>query len=131
MCCVDTDEGRDYDAAMPIYEYRCEKCGEFERTQRISDPPLQRCPTCRRKVRRLISSTSFQLKGSGWYVTDYARGGEKKKGGEAAGDSASNGSAPAASESKAKSESTSKPASDGKAGSGGGKSATAGSDAGS
>lgn len=59
---------------MPIYEYRCENCGDFEETQRISDPPLQRCPKCRRKVRRLISNTSFQLKGSGWYVTDYARG---------------------------------------------------------
>jgi putative FmdB family regulatory protein len=60
---------------MPIYEYRCEHCGVFEEMQRITAPPLARCPTCQRKVRRLISSTSFQLKGSGWYVTDYARGG--------------------------------------------------------
>ena len=75
---------------MPIYEYRCEKCGEFEETQRITDPPLDRCPTCRRKVRRLISSTSFQLKGGGWYVTDYARAG--KGGGKDAGkDSGSDG----------------------------------------
>jgi putative FmdB family regulatory protein len=65
---------------MPIYEYRCEKCGEFELSQRITAPALQRCPTCKRKVRRLISNTSFQLKGSGWYVTDYARGGDKEKG---------------------------------------------------
>jgi putative FmdB family regulatory protein len=64
---------------MPIYEYRCEKCGEFEYSQRITDPALQRCPTCKRKVRRLISSTSFQLKGSGWYVTDYARAGGSGK----------------------------------------------------
>jgi putative FmdB family regulatory protein len=64
---------------MPIYEYRCEKCGEFEHTQRITDAALQRCPTCKRKVRRLISSTSFQLKGSGWYVTDYARAGKDKE----------------------------------------------------
>jgi putative FmdB family regulatory protein len=69
---------------MPIYEYRCEKCGDFERTQRITDEPLQRCPTCRRKVRRLISNTSFQLKGSGWYVTDYARAGAKNDKGESA-----------------------------------------------
>jgi len=60
---------------MPIYEYRCEHCGDFEQDQRITDPPLERCPKCRRKVRRLISNTSFQLKGSGWYVTDYARKG--------------------------------------------------------
>lgn len=69
-------------ASMPVYEYRCERCGDFEEMQRITDPPLSRCPTCRRKVRRLISSTSFQLKGSGWYVTDYARtgsGGAPKK----------------------------------------------------
>ena len=68
---------------MPIYEYRCEHCGVFEEMQRITDPPLARCPTCKRKVRRLISSTSFQLKGTGWYATDYARSagnGSKKEG---------------------------------------------------
>ena len=64
---------------MPIYEYRCENCGVFEETQRITAPPLDRCPTCRRKVRRLISNTSFQLKGGGWYVTDYARAGQGGK----------------------------------------------------
>jgi putative FmdB family regulatory protein len=91
---------------MPIYEYRCEKCGDFETTQRITDAPLQRCPTCRRKVRRLISSTSFQLKGSGWYVTDYARSG----GGANAGDKGSSGNGGNKSEAKseAKSESESK-----------------------
>src|SRR5262245_17939816 len=68
---------------MPIYEYRCEKCGVFEETQRITDPALERCPTCRRKVRRLISNTSFQLKGSGGDVTDYARAGKgASKGGD-------------------------------------------------
>ena len=78
---------------MPIYEYRCEHCGDFEEMQRITDPPLQRCPKCRRKVRRLISNTSFQLKGTGWYVTDYARsgggnGGKKEAtGGESTGTS--------------------------------------------
>ena len=67
---------------MPIYEYRCKKCGEFEATQRITDAPLTRCPTCRGKVAKLISSTSFQLKGSGWYITDYGRkdgAGKKEK----------------------------------------------------
>lgn len=58
---------------MPIYEYLCKKCGEFELMQRITEAPLTRCPTCDRKVTKLMSSTSFQLKGSGWYVTDYAR----------------------------------------------------------
>jgi putative FmdB family regulatory protein len=64
---------------MPIYEYRCRKCGEFEVTQRITDTALTRCPTCRGKVTKLISNTSFQLKGSGWYVTDYARKDSKGK----------------------------------------------------
>jgi len=58
---------------MPIYEYRCGSCGEFEAMQRINDKRLTRCPTCRGKVTKLISSTSFQLKGDGWYATDYAR----------------------------------------------------------
>jgi len=61
---------------MPIYEYHCSKCGNFETMQKMSDKPLIQCPTCRRKVTKLISSTSFQLKGSGWYVTDYARKGD-------------------------------------------------------
>lgn len=59
---------------MPIYEYKCAECGVFEATQRITEDPLGKCPTCQRKVRKLISNTSFQLKGSGWYVTDYGRG---------------------------------------------------------
>ena len=90
---------------MPIYEYRCEKCGVFEETQRITDPALERCPTCRRKVRRLISNTSFQLKGGGWYVTDYGRGGQGgKKTGEKS-ESSADGSGSDASESKSSSES--------------------------
>ena len=59
---------------MPIYEYKCAECGVFEETQRITEDPLEECPTCQGKVRKLISNTSFQLKGSGWYVTDYGRG---------------------------------------------------------
>jgi putative FmdB family regulatory protein len=73
---------------VPIYEYVCATCGEFEVTQRITDAPLKRCPTCRGKVRKLISASSFQLKGTGWYLTDYARSGnhksEKKSGGDSA-----------------------------------------------
>ena len=58
---------------MPIYEYQCEKCGDFEITQKIKDKALGRCPSCKGKVKKLISNTSFQLKGTGWYITDYAR----------------------------------------------------------
>lgn len=58
---------------MPIYEYQCQKCGTFEVTQRITEKPLGKCPSCKGKVKKLISNTSFQLKGTGWYVTDYAR----------------------------------------------------------
>ena len=79
---------------MPIYEYGCERCGVFEEMQRITDPPLSKCPKCKRKVRRLISQTSFQLKGRGWYVTDYARkgngsGGKKDDTGSSSGSSES------------------------------------------
>jgi putative FmdB family regulatory protein len=69
---------------MPIYEYHCEKCGTFEVTQKITDKALGKCPTCKGKVKKLISNTSFQLKGTGWYVTDYARKGQN---GEAKSDS--------------------------------------------
>ena len=60
---------------MPIYEYQCAKCGTFEVTQRITEKPLGKCPTCKGRVKKLISNTSFQLKGTGWYITDYARKG--------------------------------------------------------
>ncbi|PYV90999.1 MAG: FmdB family transcriptional regulator [Acidobacteria bacterium] len=64
---------------MPIYEYRCEKCGnQFEVIQKISDSPLKTCPTCKGRLTKLISQTAFQLKGSGWYLTDYARKSESK-----------------------------------------------------
>jgi len=58
---------------MPIYEYQCDNCGVFEYSQRITEDPLKKCPTCKSKVKRLISNTSFMLKGSGWYATDYGR----------------------------------------------------------
>lgn len=59
---------------MPIYEYRCTECDkDFEATQRITEDPLCECIFCKGKVRKLISRSSFHLKGSGWYVTDYAK----------------------------------------------------------
>jgi len=68
---------------MPLYEYECES-GEhrFERIQKFSDPPVDTCPTCGRKVRKLLSSPAIQFKGTGWYITDYAR---KKSSGEGKG----------------------------------------------
>ena len=63
---------------MPIYEYRCEKCdSHFEVIQKFSDKPLKFCSKCKGRLAKLISQTSFQLKGSGWYVTDYAGNGRK------------------------------------------------------
>ncbi|MEK6320105.1 MAG: zinc ribbon domain-containing protein [Acidobacteriota bacterium] len=58
---------------MPIYEYSCEKCGSrIEVIQKISDAPLKRCEKCRGKLAKVVSRTSFQLKGSGWYASDYS-----------------------------------------------------------
>ena len=59
---------------MPLYEYQCEACNHrFERIQKFSDPPIETCPTCGGAVRKLISSPAIQFKGSGWYITDYAK----------------------------------------------------------
>lgn len=59
---------------MPLYEYGCDGCGEtIEVLQRYSDPPLETCKTCGGRLEKLISAPSIQFKGSGWYVTDYAR----------------------------------------------------------
>lgn len=65
---------------MPIYEYQCQACGHrLETMQRISDPPLSTCPECSGALKKLLSAPSFQFKGSGWYVTDYARSGDREK----------------------------------------------------
>jgi len=62
---------------MPIYEYECEACGHrFEKIQKFSDPPLKVCPTCGSPVERLLSAPAIQFKGTGWYVTDYAKSGQ-------------------------------------------------------
>lgn len=58
---------------MPIYEYGCTKCGDIEEAlQKFSDKPLKKCRHCSGKLQKLISHSAFHLKGSGWYVTDYA-----------------------------------------------------------
>ncbi|MGE5816989.1 MAG: FmdB family zinc ribbon protein [Deltaproteobacteria bacterium] len=91
---------------MPIYEYKCEKCGTFETTQRITEKPLSKCPTCKGKVKKLISNTSFQLKGTGWYITDYARKGKDKEKTAAKSDNGAKSSSEIKKESKTESSST-------------------------
>jgi len=94
---------------MPIYDYLCEACGEeFSREQRISDDPVKTCPCCRaRKVKRLISRTSFVLKGGGWYSDLYSSAkpsgtdgdggsGGKSEGDKGGGDKSDSKPAPAA-----------------------------------
>lgn len=112
---------------MPIYEYRCKKCGQvFEYMQRMSDPPKRTCEACGgRSLERLISQTSFTLKGGGWYKDLYSspkpgassggpEGGSGGAGGGGGGEGASSGS-PAAGSSAAGSSGSTKTASDKKA----------------
>jgi putative FmdB family regulatory protein len=67
---------------MPLYEYECEACAHrFERIQKYSDPPIETCPKCGSKVRKLISSPAIQFKGSGFYITDYPKSGSTSDGG--------------------------------------------------
>lgn len=63
---------------MPLYEYECAACGHrFERIQKFSDPPIEECPSCGQpKVQKLLSSPAIQFKGTGWYITDYAKSGK-------------------------------------------------------
>jgi putative FmdB family regulatory protein len=69
---------------MPLYEYECEACGHrFEVIRKFSDAPLERCPKCGGAVHKLQSAPAFHLKGSGWYVTDYARKDSGSRPGEA------------------------------------------------
>ena len=73
---------------MPIYEYSCKKCGKtIEVIQKFSDKPLKKHQGCGGSLTKLISTSSFQLKGSGWYVTDYARKGKTSESEPAAGSS--------------------------------------------
>ena len=67
---------------VPLYEYQCPKCGNFDKIRKFSDPPLKKCPTCGSPVAKLLSAPAIQFKGAGWYVNDYAK---KAKGGEAKG----------------------------------------------
>jgi putative FmdB family regulatory protein len=65
---------------MPLYEYECGSCGRrFERIQKFSDPPVTECPTCGGPVHKLVSSPAIQFKGSGFYITDYAKSGKSSE----------------------------------------------------
>lgn len=71
---------------MPLYEYECQADGSrFEVIQKFSDPPLTTCPKCGGEVRKLVSSPAIQFKGSGWYITDYARKGSTNSGSSSSG----------------------------------------------
>ena len=65
---------------MPLYEYQCPKCGRFELIRKFSDPALTICPTCGSEVQKLFSAPAIQFKGTGWYITDYARKSDGKSG---------------------------------------------------
>jgi putative FmdB family regulatory protein len=70
---------------LPLYEYECPEHGRFELVRKFSDAPLTTCPQCGKPVQKLLSAPAIQFKGSGWYITDYAKksGGESKDGGKA------------------------------------------------
>ena len=88
---------------MPLYEYECKKCHHrFERIQKFSDPHVKKCPECGGPVEQVISAPAVQFKGSGWYVTDYARG--SSSAGSSNGDSKGEAKKEASSDDKAKSE---------------------------
>jgi putative FmdB family regulatory protein len=90
---------------MPLYEYECESCGgRFEVIQKFSDAPVQTCKTCGGKVQRLLSAPAIHFKGTGWYVTDYAKKGNGS-------DKPSSSPASAAASSASESSASSKPAS--------------------
>ena len=75
---------------MPVYEYQCKECGHIEEAfQKISEPPLETCPRCNGGLKKLISQSSFHLKGSGWYVTDYGGAKTGSTSGKDSGDNSS------------------------------------------
>ncbi len=89
---------------MPLYEYECKKCHQrFERIQKFSDPHVKKCPKCGGPIEQVISAPAVQFKGSGWYVTDYA-----KKSSAGTSSSSSNGDSASKSEGKSKAEDSQK-----------------------
>lgn len=86
---------------MPIYEYNCDNCGVVEVMQKITEAPLKKCPNCKSKVERMLSRSSFVLKGSGWYATDYARKGSSEPSSDSGSSSGSSNGTSKSTESKA------------------------------
>ncbi len=94
---------------MPIYEYECTKCGhQTEALQKFSDPPLAQCELCHGKLMKLMSHSTFHLKGSGWYVTDYASKSGGNQGTSAQSDKDSTSKSTSSTETSKKQESASK-----------------------
>jgi putative FmdB family regulatory protein len=97
---------------LPLYEYQCRKCGAtIEKIQKFSDPPLEVCEACGGELERLVSSPAIQFKGSGWYVTDYAR---KSSGGDSASSASASSSSPKSESKKEPAPAASKPSSESK-----------------
>jgi len=90
---------------MPLYEYECKKCHHrFEKIQKFSDPHVKKCPKCGGPIEQVISAPAVQFKGSGWYVTDYA----KKSSSPSSSSSSSNGDSGSKKDGKATTESSTK-----------------------
>jgi putative FmdB family regulatory protein len=106
-CYNDLPNGQE--VTLPLYEYRCGKCGSrVEKIQKFSDPPLTTCEACGGELSRLLSAPAIQFKGTGWYVTDYAR--KSSGGGDASSASSDTPKTPAAKPSETSSTAPSKPA---------------------
>ncbi len=98
---MQTDRG---DLELPLYEYQCKKCHSLtERIQKFSDSPLTVCPHCGGELEQVLSAPAIQFKGSGWYVSDYAK--KSSGGGSAKGNGSAGSSTSSTSESKAESKS--------------------------
>jgi putative FmdB family regulatory protein len=94
---------------MPLYEYECDACGHrFEVIQKFSDPPVETCQKCAGRVHKLLSSPAIQFKGSGWYITDYARAGKSDSKGKSESKSESGSSSTAGDSKSGESQSDSK-----------------------
>lgn len=94
---------------MPLYEYECTKCGHrFERIVKFSDAAITKCPKCKGKVEQMVSAPAIQFKGSGWYVTDYAKSGSSRPASDGGSGDKAESKAESKSETKSESKSESK-----------------------